>query len=184
MKKSALILFVAILLQSCMSYKTIYTIIPESTTNEIPLTANKITIENNSSSSENYTKSYKTLLSQDYRIDNDNKEMGYILASKQDIGDTQVRLNVRCDDSLVQITSEWTAGTQTALMMNAMSGVSTGGGNFSWYNAQWNKKSDKSSVAFANAVKVAKAIGGTITYTTTKTVANKIEDKNTDPVYN
>lgn len=167
-----------------MSYKTIYSIIPESTTNEIPLSANKIIINNNSPLSENYTKSYKTLLSQDYRIENDNKEMGYILASKQDIGDTQVRLNVRCEDSLIQITSEWTAGTQTALMMNAMSGVSAGGGNFSWYNAQWNKRSDKSSVAFANAVKVATAIGGNLTYLTKELTTNKSQDKNTDPIYN
>lgn len=73
-------------------------------------------------------------MSQNYRIDNDNKEMGYILDSKQDIGETQVRLNVVCENNSIRITGEWTAGTQTALMMGAMSGLTAG--NFSWYNAQ------------------------------------------------
>jgi hypothetical protein len=164
-----------------MSYKTIYTIIPESTANEIPLTANKIIIANSNTLLDNYKASYKTLLSQNYRIDKDNKEMGYISASKQDIGDTQVRLNIVCENNAVKITSEWTAGTQTALMMGAMSGMTAP--NFSWYNAQWNKKSDKSTVAFADAVKIAKALGGKIEYETSKPTSKK-PDRYSDPIYN
>ncbi|TDN99993.1 hypothetical protein [Sunxiuqinia elliptica] len=181
MKKLILISIVAFALQSCMSYKTIYTIIPENTANEIPLTANKILIENDNSLSENYQRSYKTLLSQNYRIDNDNKEMGYILASKQDIGDTQVRLNIACEDKSIKITSEWTAGTQTALMMGAMSGLATP--SMSWYNAQWNAKSDKSTIAFANAVKFAKELNSELKYETVNPIS-KAASKHPDPIYN
>lgn len=181
MKRSILIFLIAVGFQSCMSYKTIYSIIPENTANQIPLTANKIIVENNNLLSENYQKSYKTLLSQNYRIDNDNKEMGYILASKQDIGDTQVRLNVVCEDNSVKITSEWTAGTQTALMMGAISGLAAP--SMSWYNAQWNKKSDKPTVAFANAVKVARELGNVLEYETVKP-EKKESSKFSDPIYN
>lgn len=181
MKQYILALYSAFALYSCMSYTTIYSIIPENTANEIPLTANKILIENSKSLSENYQMSYKTLLSQNYRIDKDNKEMGYILASKKDIGDTEVRINLVCEDKSIKITSEWTAGTQTALMMSAMSGLTTP--SLSWENAQWNKKSDKSTVAFANAVKVAKALSNELKYETSKPVLKKV-DKYSDPIYN
>jgi len=181
MKKILIISIIALIIQSCVSYKAIYSIIPENIANEIPLTANKILIENNTSLSENYKKSYKTLLSQNYRIDNDNKEMGYILASKQDIGDTQVRLNIVCGDNSIKITSEWTAGTQSALMMNAMSGLAAP--SMSWYNAQWNKKSDKSTVAFADAVKIAKVLSDKLIYETAKPI-KKDNNKLSNPIYN
>lgn len=162
MKKLILILIIAATFSSCMSFTEIYKVIPENTVNEIPLKANRITITNDLSLSDNYNVSYKTLLSNDYKIDNDNKEMGYILASKQDIGDTYVRLNFVCNDNSIKITSEWTAGTQTSLMMGAMTGITPS--NFTWYQAEWNKSSDKPTIAFANAVKVAKQISPNIEY--------------------
>lgn len=171
---------IVVLFNSCMSYTTIFTIIPENEANEIPLGANKIVIENGNTLAKNYQISYKSILAQSYKIEKDNSEMGYILASKQDIGDTQVRLNLVCDDNSIKITTEWTAGTQTALMMGAISGMTAP--NFSWYNAQWNKKSDKSTVAFANAVKVAKMISDNLKYET-ENISPKAMNKNDDPIY-
>lgn len=181
MKRFILILLFAIGVQSCMSFKNIYTIISEDTADKIPLTANKILIEDSLSLIENYQKSYKTLLSQNYRIDSDNKEMGYILASKKDIGDTEVRLNIVCEDKSIKVTCEWRAGTQTALMMNAMSGLMVP--TLSWENAQWNKQSDKPTVAFANAVKFAKIISNELKYETLKQT-KPFEGKHPDPIYN
>lgn len=180
MNKYILIIIAAFFLSSCMSYQSIYSIIPENTANAIPLTANKIIVKNNNSLSENYTKSYKSLLAQNYRIDNDNKEMGYILASKKDIGDTEVRLNMVCEDNSIKITSEWTAGTQTAILMGAISGMTAP--QMTWYNAQWNRKSDKSTVAFANAVKVANILGDELTFETLKQT-QKSWTKESDPIY-
>jgi len=43
-----------------------------------------------------------------------------------------------CEDNSIKITSEWTAGPQTTLMMNTMSGLAAP--SMIWYNTQWNKK--------------------------------------------
>ncbi|MFW6273039.1 MAG: hypothetical protein ACOC2U_04605, partial [bacterium] len=78
MKKILPFLFISITLSfySCMTYQSMTQVIPEETAEEIPLKANKIIISNNQTLTENYNQSFKTLLNQEYRIENDNKEMG------------------------------------------------------------------------------------------------------------
>ena len=55
--------------------------------------------------------------------------------------------------------------------------------SMSWYNAQWNKKSDKSTVAFADAVKIAKVLSDKLIYKTTKP-NKKDSNKLFNPIYN
>ena len=82
--KSWIVLFISITisLQSCMSYKDMFQVIPEQTAEEIPLKAAKIIIKNSVAIEENYNQSFKILLAQDYKIENSNKEMGYISPQK------------------------------------------------------------------------------------------------------
>ncbi len=161
MKWIVLIISATISLQSCMSYKELFTIIPEQTANEIPLNAYKIIIKNDSTLEENYNNSYKILLAQDYRIENNNKEMGDISASKKDIHDTYVRLNVTCSKGSITVTSEWKAGQESAIMTAAMTGITV---NYGWENAKWIKRADRQSIAFAKAVSFSKELSKTLVY--------------------
>jgi len=157
------ILALCILCTSCMSTSMFTTIISEDDINQIPINANKIIVQNSIDQASNYTQSYKALLAQDYHIEFDNKEQGYISASKQDIKDTYVRLNITCLQKSISITSEWKAGSQSEMMAQAISGVTL---RSTWQNAKWTKTSDKQSVSFANAVKFSKALEGEIKYIT------------------
>jgi hypothetical protein len=173
----------SILCVSCMSYSALFQIIPQPAAEEIPLGAKKILIHSSESTTANFNKCYKALLSQDYRIENDNKEMGYISASKSDIGDTFVRLNITCSDTLISVTSEWKAGSTSAMTAQAMTGMVVA---FDWEKAQWNKRADKSSVAFANAVSFCKQISSNLNYfPSSKPVSNSpaSADRFRDPVY-
>ena len=161
MKRIVLFIFIFISLQSCMSYKEMFTIIPEQTAGEIPVGANKITIKNNNLLEENYLKSFKIALSQNYRIEASNKELGYVSASKKDEGDTYVRLNIICGNDSVMVTSEWKAGMESTIYASALSGVTI---NPDWENAQWNKRADKSSISFAKAVLFSKEISSDLIY--------------------
>lgn len=163
MKRSILFISIAISLQSCMSYKDLFQIIPEQTAEEIPLNAKKIIIGNTATIEENYNQCYKVLLTQDYRIENSNKEMGYISASKKDYGDTNVRLNVVCKNNEITVTSEWKAGNTSAMMTTAMTGMAV---NYDWEKAQWNKRADKPSVSFAKAVTFSKELSKNLSYIT------------------
>jgi hypothetical protein len=158
----ASIIFI-LFLQSCMSSRDLYTIIPEQSAVEIPIKANKIIINNAHSIYENYDNSYKIILAQDYKIEKDNKEQGYVLAYKKAEGDTYVRLNISCSEGVIYVTSEWKAGSESEIFAQALSGLIV---ESEWENAQWNKSGDKSSVAFANAVKFAQLIPGAISYIT------------------
>jgi hypothetical protein len=163
MKKSVLFVSIAICLQSCYSYRDIFQVIPEGTANEIPLNAKKVIIKNDNTLEDNYNKSYKVLLSQDYMIEKDNKDMGYISASKKDFGDTYVRLNVTCSNGSIAVTSQWKAGSQTSIMASALTGMTV---NYDWENAQWNKRADKPSIAFAKAVIFSKELSNNLDYMT------------------
>lgn len=182
MKKFLRFLFISIALSfySCMSYQSMFQVIPEETAEEIPLKADKIIISNNQSLNENYKQAFKTLLSQDYRIESDNKEMGYISASKKDIGDTHVRLNVVCEEKEIQVTSEWMPGNQTAMSLSVFTGVNA---QINWENAQWNKKADKPSVAFANAVLFSKEISNDLEYIAPKETPKEKVNRRDDPIY-
>lgn len=180
MKCIVLIISITISLQSCMSYKDMFSIIPEQTAGEIPLKANKITIKNSNTIEQNYNNSYKVALSQNYRIEANNKEMGYISASKKDEGDTYIRLNVTCNNDSIAVTSEWKAGNQSSIMASALGGITV---NPDWENAQWNKRADKSSLSFAKAVLFSKELGNNLIYTTPQTNQIKPIDKRADPLY-
>lgn len=185
MKKLSFILFSVIILHSCMSYNSMLSIIPEQTASEIPLNAEKILIENSNLLNDNYLLSYKTLLKQDFKIENDNKELGYISASKKVEGDTNIRLNIVCENNTIQITSEWKPGAQTSIATAAMTGINVS--NYDWQNAKWNKKADKSSLAFAKTVLFAKEISNVLIYKgqNLELPAKKQEvDKFADPIYN
>lgn len=163
--KSWIVLFISITisLQSCMSYKDMFQVIPEQTAEEIPLKAAKIIIKNSVAIEENYNQSFKILLAQDYKIENSNKEMSYISASKMDLGDTNVRLNVVCKDKEINATSEWKAGQSSAMMATAMTGITI---NYGWENAKWYKRADKPSIAFAKAVTFSKELSQNLKYIT------------------
>ena len=165
MKTYIISIILILFLQSCMSTRDLYTIIPEQSAIEIPIKANKIIINTAHSSYENFDNSYKIILDQDYKIEKDNKEQGYILAYKKAEGDTYVRLNISCSVGTIAITSEWKAGTNSEIMVQVFSGLTM---KSEWENAQWNKSNDKSSVAFANAVKFAQLIPGDISYIATR----------------
>lgn len=180
MKYIILIISITINLQSCMSYKDMFTVIPEQTASEIPLNANKIIIKNENALMGNYNNSYKVLLSQNYRIENDNKEMGYISASKKDAGDTHVRLNITCGNGSVTVTSEWKPGSQTSIVTGAMVGFTP---VYDWENAQWNKRADKPSISFAKAVMFSKELSETLIYVVNKPDQIKPIDKKADPLY-
>jgi hypothetical protein len=130
---------------------------------------------------ENYTKSYQCLLTNDYRIEKDNKEMGYISASKMDIGDTNVRLNIVCNNNQITVTSEWKAGTNSEIFTSALSGINV---HSDWSNAIWTKHYDKPNIAFAKAVAFSKELSENLIYLTSKSSSPKPIDKKADPLYN
>jgi hypothetical protein len=173
-------LFFIIVCQSCMSYQSMQQVIPPEMAGEIPLRANKIIITNSQTQDENFRQGYKILLAQDYRIENDNSEMGYISASKKDFGDTHVRLNVVCEENEIQVTSEWMPGNQSAMAASVFAGVNS---QINWENAQWNKKADKPSVAFANAVLFSKEISNDLKYITHEKTPAEKTDRRDDPIY-
>ncbi len=157
-KQIYLFLIIGLIFQSCMSYNQIAAVVPDGSLDLIPKGAKTIIVQNNQTLAANYKASYLALLSQDYKIQKQNPEMGYILATNTAPGDTRVRLNVVCKNESVNISTDWTAGTQTALMFGGSEAA------FSWYPAKWAKNSNKSTVAFVSAVKFAKSINGTIRY--------------------
>jgi hypothetical protein len=137
------------------------TIIPQKTIDEIPINSSKIIAINNKPGITNYNDSYKYLLSNDYKIESDNKEMGYILASKMDVGDTNVRLNIVCSDNQILITCEWKPGMNSTLMASSFSGTNI---TSDWNNAKWTKQYDKPNIAFAKAAQFAEASSIQIIY--------------------
>jgi hypothetical protein len=162
---------------SCMSYNQLFTIIPEKTAQEIPLKSDKVIVTNAATLSQNYQNAYKALLNLDYRIENDNKEMGYITASKMDLGDTNVRLNIVTSDGKITITSEWKPGNTSNTYADALVGFHTA---YDWDRACWNKRSDKPSVAFAKAVELAGHLDGAIKY---QHPVIQITKPDSDPLY-
>ena len=176
--KKVLIFVIILLITSCAASKNMLIIIPQDTLDEIPMNTTKVIVTNDQSLIENYNKSYQVLLINDYRIENDNKEMGYISASKMDIGDTNVRLNVVCNNNQIAVTSEWKAGTNSEIWATAVSGIPV---DSDWNNAVWTKQYNKPNVAFAKAVQFAKEMGTKISYITPE---KKPIDKNGDPLYN
>jgi hypothetical protein len=161
MKAIVYLLICIFVLTSCAASKTMQSIIPQNTINEIPLNASKIIVINNTSIEQNFNIVYKNLLSNDYKIEKDNKEMGYILASASDYGDTQVRLNIVCEDNKISITSEWKPGMNSVIFASSLSGVNI---TSDWNKAQWTKHYDKPNIAFARSVNFAKLLNAKITY--------------------
>jgi hypothetical protein len=61
------------------------------------------------------------------------------------------------------VTSEWKPGNESVALSSAIAGRTM---NFDWEKAQWNKKVDKSSVAFAKAVTFSKELSNNLVYKT------------------
>ena len=160
--KKIIFLLLTVTLTSCMSFQEIAGGLPKTTIDAIPKGATKIIVENNENMQANYKDSYRALLSQDFKIQKSDKEMGYLLATNSAPGDTQVRLNIVCKAGEVIINTEWTAGTQTAMLGFAATGYSAS--HFSWYPAKWAKNSTKSTSAFVSAVKLASELKGTVKF--------------------
>ena len=156
--KKIIILLLTVSMASCMSFQQITDGVPQSTIDSIPKGATKIIVVNSETMQANYSDSYHALLSQDFKIQQSNKEMGYLLATNTAPGDTQVRLNIVCKAGTIIIHTEWTAGTQTGMFMGHVSA------HFSWYPAKWAKTETKSTSAFVSAVKVASELKGTLRY--------------------
>jgi hypothetical protein len=149
-----------VLLHSCVSYTKVAQTMPEDMAEKIPLNAYKIIIQNDSNLNANYTKCYKALLSHDFIIENENKEMGYILATKK-YGDTNFRIKVQCDNKSIAVTGDYKLGTKTA---NQTSYILSSTVTYDWEKSFWTKKADYPSAAFAKLVNFAMEMGGRIIY--------------------
>jgi len=159
--KKIIFISLAIFLTSCMSFNEIAKGTSQSDIDSIPKGATKIIVENDKSMQENYIMSYQTLISQNFKIEKSNKEMGYILANNTEPGDTRMRLNIICKDNTININVDWSAGTQTGAMISAMGMYP---GSFTWYHAKWAKNNTKSTTAFLYAFKFAQKLGGIIKF--------------------
>lgn len=172
MNKNLLLFLLFVLSTSCSSYKSLTSIIPISDINMIPKNSNKIIINSDFVLIDNYNNCYKTLLNQDYIIEKENRDMGFIVANKNETGDTKVKIVVVCEDFCIKIRGEWSAGTKTALLMSAMSGLNTP--SLTWYDAYWTKRGDRPGIAFSSCVKFAKSISNNLIYENSKNLRNKL----------
>ncbi|MDP3003166.1 MAG: hypothetical protein Q8N38_08565 [Bacteroidales bacterium] len=158
--QKVLFILVLVILQACVPYSDLAKTMPGNTSEEIPLNAYKIIVTNDSTLFDNYTKCYTILVSHDFRIESDNKEMGYILASKK-YDDTSVRMNIKCDNNSIAITGEWKLGSKTA---NTTSYLLSTNITYDWERAQWNKKADFPSATFSKMVQFALDLGDSLMY--------------------
>ena len=152
--------FFFLVLQSCYVYTDLYKIVPQETADAIPVGSSKVIVRNGNTSDENFTKCYKFLLSSDFRIENENRDMGHLSAIKNYDG-TFARLNVVFDGNSVAITGEWRLGSAST---NAASFILGATITSDWERAVWNKKADYPSVAFTKAVILAQEFGNELIY--------------------
>lgn len=127
MKKYFLLLIISILFASCSpSYQSI---LPKETQTLIPIGANKVILYSDLTSDSLFNEVLNTLINENIRIVNENKNIGYISTEGKHIdGGTLLRMNIRIyknnNKANLSSSAEWMADAETMSTVNAIFGTS------------------------------------------------------------
>lgn len=126
MKKHILFLVLSILVIGCSpSYQSI---LPKETQLLIPTGANKVILYSNVPSDSLFNEVLNTLINENIRIVNENKDIGYISTEGKHVGGgTLLRMNIRIyknsNISNLSSSAEWMADAETMSTVNAVFGT-------------------------------------------------------------
>ena len=122
---------------------------------DIPKDATKVIAVSTLHGADLFDHVYNTLITDGFRIDESNKDQGYISTQGKEIEqETMIRLSVVMVDSTVRFTGQWNV---TASMQTGLS-AGLGATGFGWSEARWGD-AGRPSLAFAYMYKYAKRIG-------------------------
>jgi len=125
--------------------------------NSIPENSEKIILtKNNTTPDILFEETISALLSRGHRIQREDENRYYITTEGKDVGESTLQRMVfyikqNGDNSVMEITTEWSAGHEATAMASAMSGIQI---DSSWQSARW-ESSTRLGIAFAESVAVA-----------------------------
>jgi len=167
MKDFIIFLFATILVCSCSSSRQMTSRLPadlnmELSKENIPINAWLITVKNDKSADENFSKCKSYLLSKKYVMEKEESGSGLILTSKT-FDNFNVRLNIKCFADSTTVTSEWAPGEEKDLFSSRGNKTNV---PVDWRPATWTNQVDRSSVSFISEFMVARVLDGKLSFVT------------------
>jgi len=153
MKRNNLVIVaLAFVLGGCVTASSLLT--PEER-DIIPKGATKVIAVTDKQGGELFDFMYSTLIEDGFRIDESNKDQGYISTQGKEIEqETMIRLSVVLVDSTATFTGQWNVTASMQAGLSAGWGATASG----WSDASWGD-SGRPSLAFAYMFKYAEKIG-------------------------
>ena len=154
--KRGIFIALIIVLGSCVTSASLLTKEEQSA---IPKGATKVIAVTDKQGGELFDFIYSTLIEDGFRIDESNKDRGYISTQGKEIEqETMIRLSVVIIDSTVSFTGQWNVTAAMQAGLNA----GFGGGGSGWSGVKWGD-AGRPSLAFGYMYKYAERIGSVTT---------------------